>query len=120
MNTEATEYRCHACGYHSTDAYTVEVINDLTGKCPQCDTPSRRTDFTDPRAGSLVPGGSPAEQAFDEAAAIQRRSDQGYALAYGAPPPVLAEPCSGCGWFRGHHMSCRVAGALTVLEEERS
>ena len=32
------------CGYKTTDAYTVAVIND-TGLCPACDRPARASDF---------------------------------------------------------------------------
>ena len=43
---EGDERECggFGCGYATTDAYTVAVIND-TGLCPACDRPARASDF---------------------------------------------------------------------------
>lgn len=41
-------FTCAACGYASPDEFTAEVINDQTGKCPDCGTDARAEDFTFP------------------------------------------------------------------------
>ena len=65
------------------------------------------TELPATRPGAHVPGGSDAERTFDqlraaEREALQRRSDQGYAATYGAPPPTLACNCE--------HADCRHSG----------
>ena len=41
VHTDTTEcphtiFECEACGYKTNDTYTAGVINDLSGKCPEC------------------------------------------------------------------------------------
>lgn len=53
MTTTTTQtaetFVCSHCNYRTADSYTVEVINDLTGVCPICETEATSTDFTAPR-----------------------------------------------------------------------
>jgi len=41
----ATRFVCSACDFVADDAYTIEVINDLTGACPECGAQADETNF---------------------------------------------------------------------------
>ena len=34
---DAESFWCDRCNYRTRDAFTIDVINDLTGCCPECD-----------------------------------------------------------------------------------
>jgi len=43
--TSIARFACDACGYLTDDRYTVEVINGLSERCPQCNAKACSDDF---------------------------------------------------------------------------